>query len=960
MTLAPPLVRVIAVDFFDSPYRLRLPFRFGAVTITQGLQAIVRVRLRHADGRVGEGYAADALAAKWFDKSPLLSDDQNVDQLRAALGLARDAYLAAPPSTCFDLYAAHDRSLVDSGAALQLEPLVTHYGPALLDRAVLDALCRIEGLSFAQAMRANLAGMHAHPIIADLPDFDFGAFLRTLTPQDRLSVRHTVGLLDPITAADQAPGQRVDDGLPETLEEVAATYGNRYFKIKVSGQNAYDLDRLRRIAAALDSIPDPIHITLDGNEQYADADAMVELWQAMAAEPALRRLCSATLLIEQPVTRRTALAQPVDALARLRPVIIDESDGALDAFPRAKALGYRRVVQGLQGLLQVAHQPGAMPRVERSNPGPALLHVGRGPHDAGRPVAAAGSGAGQPAGHRPCGAQRAPFHQWLQWPAEHRGRCLPARASRPLPPAGPAGAATRRPWPTLDGFVAGAGLRFRRGAGPVANCGDARGLLAVDGITMSFTDYEKHDGLGLAALVRAGELSAAELLEAALARIAARNPALNAVVTPMTQAARDEVARGVLAGQFQGVPFLVKELVAAVAGTATTSASRLYAGQMAGADSEIVARCRRAGLVIAGKTNSPEFGLSPMTESLLYGVTRNPWDLTLSPGGSSGGAAAAVAAGMVPLAHATDGGGSIRIPASCCGLFGLKPTRARSSAGPDGGEGLSGLANQHVVSRSVRDSAALLDAIAGPLPGDPYQAPAPIRPYLDEIHRDPVRLRIGFAHRAPTGGPVDAECRAAVEDAARLCASLGHEVEEASPDFDAQAVARGFAQVFAANTTANIARQTGGAMPGADQVEPLTLALAERGRSLSASDHILNLHALHRQSRRIAAFFERYDIWLTPTLTQTPRPHGWFDIRSSDVDTWLARLNDYLPFTYPFNVTGQPAASVPLYWTEGGVPIGCQIAARYGDEGLLLALAAQLEHARPWFHRRPPGFADTD
>lgn len=470
---------------------------------------------------------------------------------------------------------------------------------------------------------------------------------------------------------------------------------------------------------------------------------------------------------------------------------------------------------------------------------------------------------------------------------------------------------------------------------------------------MRFADYDAHDGLGLAALVQAGEVSANELLDAALARIAACNPALNAVVTPMAERARAEVARGLAPGAFRGVPFLVKELVAAVAGTATSSASRLYAGQLASSDSEIVARFRRAGLVIAGKTNSPEFGLSPATESLLYGVTRNPWNLALSPGGSSGGAAAAVAAGMVPLAHATDGGGSIRIPASCCGLFGLKPTRARTSAGPDGGEGLSGLAHQHVVSRSVRDSAALLDAIAGPLPGDPYQAPAPARPFLDEVARDPRRLRIGYAHVAPTGVAVDAECRAAVEDAARLCAALGHEVEEASPDFDAQAVARGFERVFAVNTMANIARKTGGAMPGRDQVEPLTYALAARGRAVSASDYVLNLHALHRESRRIAAFFTRYDIWLTPTLAQTPRPIGWFDIHSGDVDTWLARLADYLPFTYIFNVTGQPAASVPLYWTEAGVPIGCQIAARYGEEGLLLGLAAQLERARPWFQRRP-------
>lgn len=343
MTCLAPLVRVVAVDFFESPYRLRLPFRFGSVTITEGLQAIVRVRLRHADGREENGYAADALAAKWFDKSPALSDAQNVDQLRAALALARDAYLAAPPATAFDLFANHDQPLLAAGAALQLEPLVVHYGVALLDRAVMDALCRLEGLGFAQAMRINLPGMRSHPAVPDLADFDFAGFLRGLQPLDGLAVRHTVGLLDPITAADQAPGQRVDDGLPETLEEVVAAYGNRYFKIKVSGRDAEDLERLRRIAVVLDTIPEQIYITLDGNEQYADAAAMARLWHVMTIDPALRRLCAATLLIEQPVARRTALDQPVDLLARLRPVIIDESDGDLDAFPRARALGYTGV-----------------------------------------------------------------------------------------------------------------------------------------------------------------------------------------------------------------------------------------------------------------------------------------------------------------------------------------------------------------------------------------------------------------------------------------------------------------------------------------------------------------------------------------------------------------------------------------------------------------------------------------
>lgn len=466
-------------------------------------------------------------------------------------------------------------------------------------------------------------------------------------------------------------------------------------------------------------------------------------------------------------------------------------------------------------------------------------------------------------------------------------------------------------------------------------------------------DYESHDGLSLAALVRQGDISAQDLLDAALARIDARNPALNAIVTPLYDAARTAITAGLPDGPFRGVPMLVKELVASVAGTATSASSQLYAQNIAAADSEIVARMRRAGMVIIGKTNSPEFGLSPMTESQLYGVTRNPWRLDLSPGGSSGGSAAAVAAGMVPIAHATDGGGSIRIPASCCGLFGLKPTRARITAGPEGGEGLNGLAHQHVVSRSVRDSAAMLDALAGPMAGDPYAAAPPPRRFLDSASQPPGRLRIAFAVRAPTGVPVDAECVAAVQDAAKLCESLGHHVEEASPDYDAEAVENGFRMVFAVNTMANIARATGGSMPSPGSVEPLTAALAEEGRRFSASDYVLNLQMLHRQSRRIAGFHDRFDVWLTPTLAQTPRPIGWFDTASGDVAAWMARMVAYLPFTYPFNVTGQPAASVPLYWTHDQIPIGCQIAGRYGDEGLLFSLAAQLEEARPWAHRRP-------
>lgn len=467
-------------------------------------------------------------------------------------------------------------------------------------------------------------------------------------------------------------------------------------------------------------------------------------------------------------------------------------------------------------------------------------------------------------------------------------------------------------------------------------------------------EYEAFDGLGLAGLVKRGEVKAEELVQAAWQRTQQRNPALNAVVTPLFDTARAQARTALAAGPFEGVPFLVKELVASVAGVATTFASRLYAGNVASADSEIVARFRRAGLVIVGKTNSSEFGLSPATESHLYGITRNPWREDLSPGGSSGGSAAAVSAGIVPVAHATDGGGSIRIPASCCGLFGLKPTRARITSGPEGGEGLSGLAMQHVVSRSVRDSAAMLDAVAGAMPGDPYVAPPPARAYLAEVSTPPGRLLIAFARTAPSGVPLHPDCVSAVEDAARLCESLGHEVQEASPQFDAEAMRAGFGLIFSAHTMANVGRATGGVLPDPQLVEPLTYALAERGKHISAAEFIGAVHGLHRQSRRVAQFFERYDLWLTPTLAQPPMPIGHFDIDSGDFDAWLAQLDAFLPFTYPCNVTGQPAMSVPLFWSAEGLPIGCQFAARYGDESLLFRLAGQLEQARPWFNRRPP------
>ena len=340
VAIAAPRIKVLDVEGFEQPFKLRLPFRFGVITLTHGLQAVVRVRVRLDDGREGFGYAAEALAAKWFDKDLALSDTQNQHQLRKAIEIAGDAYRAASPATAFDLFADCYPHQIEAGGELALPPLVASYGNAMLDRAVMDALCRIVGASFWTAMRSNLAGMRPHPVIADLGAFDFTNFLAGLEPARSIEARHTVGLVDPIVAADQPPGTRVNDGLPETLVEVVAAYGQRCFKLKVGGDRQADIERLVRIAGVLDRVEAPLHVTLDGNEQYEDVEAVVELWQAMEAEPALQKLCAATLFIEQPIKRQVALSRSVAPLAHYRPVIVDESDGELDAFVRARALGY--------------------------------------------------------------------------------------------------------------------------------------------------------------------------------------------------------------------------------------------------------------------------------------------------------------------------------------------------------------------------------------------------------------------------------------------------------------------------------------------------------------------------------------------------------------------------------------------------------------------------------------------
>jgi len=452
-----------------------------------------------------------------------------------------------------------------------------------------------------------------------------------------------------------------------------------------------------------------------------------------------------------------------------------------------------------------------------------------------------------------------------------------------------------------------------------------------------------------AELVRSKEVQAIELVEAAIERIERLNPALNAVVTKMYEQARAVATGDIPDGPFAGVPFLLKDLGAPYDGVRMTLGANLLRDFVPSHDSELVARLKRAGLIILGKTNTPEFGLLPTTEPRLFGPCRNPWDTNRTTGGSSGGSAAAVAAGLVPMAHANDGGGSIRIPASCCGLFGLKPTRARNPLGPDFGDLMSGLVIDHAVTRSVRDSAALLDATSGPDLGDPYWAPPPERPFVQEVGADPGRLRIAFTTTAASGVPVHADCVSAVSDAAALCADLGHEVVEAAPAVPGELVSQAFMTVWAAGCTWTI----DGIAPNKDQFEPLTWALYEMGLQQNASAYLHAMTRLQMVSRKIAHFFLDYDVLLTPTLSEPPVPLGTFDSPAENPLQGMERAEEFVPFTPICNASGQPAMSMPLFWNADHLPVGTHFIGRFGDEATLFRLAAQLEEERPWADRRP-------
>jgi Asp-tRNA(Asn)/Glu-tRNA(Gln) amidotransferase A subunit family amidase len=473
----------------------------------------------------------------------------------------------------------------------------------------------------------------------------------------------------------------------------------------------------------------------------------------------------------------------------------------------------------------------------------------------------------------------------------------------------------------------------------------------------SMDDYEAHDAIALAERVKNGETTPTALLDAAIERLEKKNAQLNAVVIPMLEYARRAVAAGLPDGALRGVPFLLKDLHAAVPGVRLTLGSRLFADFVPQHESEIVARFRRAGLVTFGKTHSPEFGLTTTSESRLFGQTRNPWHPERVAGGSSGGAAAAVAAGIVPAAHATDGGGSIRVPASCCGVFGMKPTRGRVPAGPDAGEGWSGMSAQGAVSRSVRDSAALLDAIHGPDLGAPYAAQPPARPFLSEVAAEPGRLRIALQTTTWNASPTHPTCVAAAEDAAKLCASLGHHVEETRFEIDVEPFREATGLIIGANTRATMedrARALGRTLAPED-VEPGTWLVAAAGAAKDAVAYVRALRTIHRLGRELARFLERYDVILTPTLAVPPAPLGVLSLSNPNPGESLRTLFQSVGFTQLANATGNPAMSVPLFWDADGLPIGSHFIGRMNDEATLFRLAAQLEEARPWWDRRPPG-----
>ena len=490
---------------------------------------------------------------------------------------------------------------------------------------------------------------------------------------------------------------------------------------------------------------------------------------------------------------------------------------------------------------------------------------------------------------------------------------------------------------------------------------------------MAFSEYDEYDAIGLAGLVRDGEITPSDLLDAAIERVEGRNPALNAVVYELFERARSNVD-ALPEGPLRGVPFLVKDLAITIEGTPTSNSTRLGMDRPATKSSVLAERYEGAGLQLLGKTNTPEFGIMGITEPELRGPCRNPWNTDYTPGGSSGGSGSAVAARIVPVAHAGDGGGSIRIPASACGLFGMKPTRGRVTMAPWTGEAWAGFVQEHVLTRSVRDSALLLDISDPPTPGEPYAAPHKERPFLDEVGANPQALRIAVHRGSLWADGTHADCLEAVDSTASLLEELGHEITEARPPFDRDELVRAYFLVVGSGvarfveTTAAAA----GRRPRASDYEPATWVLAQIAWKASAPDLMGAEQTIQVASREIAAFFEQYDTFVCPTMARPPARIGELAVQPAErfqlavlrtlpfkrlLDVALDKMGSgrlvWMPNTQLFNQTGQPAMSVPLHWNAAGLPIGVQFAGRFGDEATLFRLAAQLETARPWADRKP-------
>ncbi|HEY3842040.1 MAG TPA: amidase family protein [Acidimicrobiales bacterium] len=465
------------------------------------------------------------------------------------------------------------------------------------------------------------------------------------------------------------------------------------------------------------------------------------------------------------------------------------------------------------------------------------------------------------------------------------------------------------------------------------------------------------DATAHAELVRSGTASPGELVDDAIARIEKLNPQLNAVIHELFDRARADAAGELPDGPFRGVPMLLKDLGAELEGTPFSEGTDFAGDYRSTVTQELTKRFLRAGFVVCGKTNTPEFGILPTTEPRRFGASRNPWNTDHSTGGSSGGSAAAVASGMVPVAHANDGGGSIRIPASCCGLVGLKPTRARVSTAPQYGDLMGGLVAEHVVTRSVRDTAAILDATSGPVPGDPYWAPPRRGESFAAAVSAPTRaLRVAVMTTSPTGSDVHPDCVTATERTASLCESLGHQVEPATLALDGDLFTAHFVNVWAAGNAWGLTdwEERVGRTATEEDLEPLSWSLVQLGRSIDSGLYLKSMQELQKLTRVIADYFEGIDVLLTPTLAEPPVPLGTFDSPPGEPLVGLMRAATYVPFTPPFNVTGQPGISLPLHWNDAGLPIGSQFVGRFGDEETLLSLAGQLEAAAPWADRRPP------